>query len=209
MKILKINPKNQKSALKQAVLIIRKGGVVICPTDTVYGLIADIKNSSAVKKVFKIKNRKFNKSLPVFVKNIKTAKKLAYINKNQEEFLKKVWPGKVTVVLKARSVKFPKGILSKDKKIGLRIPDYKFLNFLLEKLNCPLAATSANISGKQSSNKIEKVLNQFKNQKCLPELVLEVKNLRDSLSSTVIDLTNNKILRKGQVSKTEILKMLK
>ena len=208
MKTLKINPENIKSALKQAVFVIKKGGVIVFPTDTVYGLIADAQNNFAVRKVFKIKNRRFSKPLPVFIKNIKMAKRLAYINQAQEKILKKFWPGKLTVILKARPVEFPKGILSKNKKIGLRIPDYRFLNLLLEKVNCPLVATSANISGKKPSTKIKKVLSQFKNQKCLPDLVLDAKNLKDSLPSTVIDLTSGKILRKGKLSKIEILKML-
>ena len=125
MKTLKVNLKNQKLALKQAVLIIKKGGVVICPTDTVYGLIADAKNYSAVKKVFEIKKRKSNKPFPVFVKNIKAAKTIAFISRSQERFLKKIWPGKLTAVLKAKPLKFPKGVISKHKKIGLRIPDHK------------------------------------------------------------------------------------
>jgi len=208
MKTLKINPENIKSALKQAVFVIKKGGVVIFPTDTVYGLIADAQNNFAVRKVFKIKNRRLSKPLPVFIKNIKMAKRLAYIDQAQEKILKKFWPGKLTVVLKARPVEFPKGILSKNKKIGLRVPDYRFLNLLLEKVNCSLVATSANISSKQPSTKIKKVLSQFKNQKYLPDLVLDDKNLKDSLPSTVIDLTNRKILRRGKLSKIEILKML-
>jgi L-threonylcarbamoyladenylate synthase len=208
MKTLKISPKNIKSALKQAVFVIQKGGVVIFPTDTVYGLIADAQNDFAVRKVFKIKNRRFSKPLPVFIKNIKMAKRLAYINQAQEKILKRFWPGKLTVILKARSVEFPKGILSKNKKIGLRIPDYRLLNLLLGKVNYPLVATSANISGKQPSSEIEKVLIQLKNQKYLPDLVLDAENLKDSLPSTVIDLTSRKILRKGKLSKIEILKML-
>ncbi len=208
MKTLKINPENIKSALKQAVFVIKKGGVVIFPTDTVYGLIADAQNNFAVRKVFKIKNRRLSKPLPVFIKNIKMAKRLAYIDQAQEKILKKFWPGKLTVVLKARPVEFPKGVLSKNKKIGLRVPDYRFLNLLLGKANCPLVATSANVSGKQPSTKIKKVLSQFKNQKYLPDLVLDDKNLKDSLPSTVIDLTNRKILRRGKLSKIEILKML-
>jgi len=208
MKTLKINPENIKSALKQAVFVIKKGGVVIFPTDTVYGLIADAQNNFAVRKVFKIKNRRLSKPLPVFIKNIKMAKRLAYIDQAQEKILKKFWPGKLTVVLKARPVEFPKGILSKNKKIGLRVPDYRFLNLLLEKVNCSLVATSANISSKQPSTKIKKVLSQFKNQKYLPDLVLDDKNLKDSLPSTVIEITNRKILRRGKLSKIEILKML-
>jgi len=193
MKIVKISTKN----LNEAVKVIKKGGVVIFPTDTVYGLIADAKNKTAIKKIFKIKKRSLKKPLPIFVKDLKTAKHLADINKKQEKIIKKYWPGKVTVILKAKLTKFPKGIISKDKKIGLRIPDYRFLSILLKKLNRPLAETSANISGKKASTKIKEVLKQFEKQRCQPNLVLDAGNLRTSLSSTVVDLIDFKILREG------------
>jgi len=202
MKIVKISSKN----LNEAVKVIKKGGVVIFPTDTVYGLIADIKNKTAVKKIFKIKKRSFKKSLPIFVKDLKMAKDLARIDKKQEKIIKKCWPGKVTVILKAKLTKFPKGIISKDKKIGLRNPDYKFLNILLKKIDCPLVETSANISGKKASTKIKEVLKQFEKQRCQPNLVLDAGNLRTSLPSTVVDLIDFKILRKGDISKDLILR---
>ena len=202
MKIIKVSSKN----LNEAVKVIKKGGVVVFPTDTVYGLIADAKNKTAVKKIFKVKKRSFKKPLPVFVKDLKMAKGLVKIDKKQEKILKKCWPGKVTVILKAKLTKFPKGIISKDKKIGLRIPDYKFLNILLRKLNRPLAETSANISGKRASIKIKEVFKQFERRRYQPDLVFDGGNLRISLPSTVVDLIDFKILRKGEVSKDLILR---
>jgi L-threonylcarbamoyladenylate synthase len=227
MKILKVSSKNLKDSVKEAVKIIKKGGVLVCPTDTVYGLIADAKNDIAVSKVFKIKKRALTKPLPVFIKDLKTAETIAYINKKQKIILKKFWftrlnfkrgskilagQGKLTAVLKAKYKKFPKGILSKDKKIGLRIPNYKLLNLLLEKANRPLTATSANISGFGSSVKINEILKQFKNKKNQPDLVLDARSLRNSLSSTVVDISgpstsNFEILREGHISKTKIFKI--
>jgi len=208
MKKLKISQKNLGKTLREVIKLIKKGGVIVCPTDTVYGLITDAKNEKAVRKVFKIKKRNFKKSIPIFVKDLKMAKKFVFVNKNQEEFLKEVWPGKVTVVSKAKSKKFPKGILSKDKKIGLRIPNYKITNQLLI-TNSPLTGTSANISGKPASTKIKEVLKQFKNQKHQPDLILDVGNLKPSLSSTVVDLERFKILREGEFPKRKILRILR
>jgi len=204
MQILKVSSKNLKKVIKKAADVIKKGGVVICPTDTVYGLIADAKNYSAVKKVFEIKKRKPNKPFPVFVKDIKAAKTLAFISQTQEKFLKKFWPGKLTAVLKAKSFKFPEGIISKDKKIGLRIPDYKILNVIIKKTDVPLVATSANITGQKASGKVKEVIKQFENKKHQPSLVLDAVNLKKSLPSTVIDMESFNILRKGQISREEI-----
>jgi len=200
---------NLREALKRTQKIIRRGGVIVCPTDTVYGLIADAKSEKAVTKVFQIKKRTFNKPIPIFVKDLRMAKGLAIINKFQEKFLKKVWPGKVTVVLRAKSKNFPKGIVGKDGKIGLRIPNYKIINQLLLMINSPLTGTSANISEKPESTKIKEVLKQFQNQKYQPDLILDAGNLKPSKPSTAVDLTNFKILREGAISKKEILDKIK
>ena len=200
MQNLKISSKNLKEIIGKTIEVIMKGGVVVCPTDTVYGLIVDARNEIAVKRVFKIKKRSFEKTLPVFVKNLEMAKSLANINKKQEKILKKFWPGKLTTILKAKSIELPQGILSKDKKIGLRIPNYKFLNLLLKEIDCPLTSTSANISGKPASVDIKEILRQFASEKIQPSLILDAGKLKSSLPSTVVDLTNFKTLREGEIS---------
>ena len=187
--------------LEDVIKIIRNGEVVVFPTDTVYGLICDATNKKAIEKLFKIKKRSYKKPTPVFVKNTGAAKKIARINKKQEGFLKKVWPGKVTMILEARKM-FPKGVLGSDNKIGIRVPNYKPALFLLEKLNMPLSSTSANISEIPGSGKIEEVIKQFSGRKNKPNLIVDAGNLKPSKSSTVVDLTDNGliILRKGAVS---------
>ena len=188
MPILKVDRRNLKTIVKIMVKSIKQGEVVVCPTDTVYGLLADATSEIAVKKLLKIKKRKAQKPIPIFVKDIKTAKNLAYINNQQEKFLKKVWPGKVTVILRPKR-KFPKGIGKPKKEIGLRVPNYKIINQLLLIINRPLTGTSANLSGKPPSTKIKEVLKQFKNQKHQPDLIIDAGNLPKSKSSTVLDST--------------------
>lgn len=214
MEVLKVVSDNPSSIIEKSAKLIKKGGVVIFPTDTLYGLLTDARNEMAVKKVFKIKKRQRSRAIPVFVKDIKTAKKLAFISKNQEKILKKVWftrpnfwnnyykekklvkiapkiwagKGKATFVLKRKNSSLK--IFSGDKKrIGIRIPDYKLLNILLSRLNFPLTGTSANISGKSASGNIKKILSQFKDKKHKPDLVIDAGNLPKSKPSTVLDLT--------------------
>lgn len=169
---------------------------MICPTDTVYGLVADATNEKAVERVFKIKKREKTKSLPIFIKDLKMAKQLAKINEKQEEFLKRNWPGKVTAVLERKGKRKIYGV--ERKTIALRIPNYQFINKLLEKTKRPLTGTSANLSGKPSSLKIKEILKQFKNQKLQPDLVIDAGELPKNKPSTVIDLTvlPFKVLRK-------------
>ena len=181
--------------VKPIIKAIREGKVILAPTDTVYGLLTDATNKKAVEKVFKIKKRPRNKPLPIFVKDIKMAKELAEINEKQEKFLKKVWPGKTTAVLKLKIkprsfVKSRRKIygISKD-TIALRIPKYKLVLDLLKRTDKPLTGTSANISGQLASGNIKKVLKQFKNQRHQPDLVIDAGNLPKSKPSKVIDLT--------------------
>jgi L-threonylcarbamoyladenylate synthase len=161
--------------IKKVVEIIKNGGVVIAPTDTVYGLICDSTNKKAVEKIFKIKKRPKKKLIPIFVSDIKMAKKFADISPKQEKFLKQVWPGKVTAV-------FP------YKKPGLRIPDYKLVLSLVKRVG-PLAESSANISGQPASGNIKEVLKQFKGKKYQPDFIINAGNLPKSKPSKVIDLT--------------------
>jgi L-threonylcarbamoyladenylate synthase len=188
-----------KKNFRELVAAIKTGKIIICPTDTVYGLLCDATNKQAVEKIFKIKKRKKGKPLPIFVKDLKMAKRLAFINAKQEKILKEAWPGKVTVVLKRnRKVK----IYGVDRKtVALRIPNYKIVNFLLDNLRKPLSGTSANLSGSPASTKIKEVIKQFKDEKYQPDLVVDAGNLPKSLPSTIIDLTGReiKIIRKGSV----------
>lgn len=168
-----------KPDIKIALKAIKNGKVLVCPTDTVYGLICDAKNKKAVERLYKIKKRPKRKSLPIFVSDIKMAKKLAYIDKKQEEFLKNVWPGGVTAVLKGRK----KGTGT----VGLRMPNHRFVLRLAEHIG-PLAESSANMSGKPASAKINDVLAQFSGKEEQPDLAIDAGDLPPSKPSTVVDL---------------------
>lgn len=202
MKTVKVS---DKDAVNQALKFIEQGKVLICPTDTVYGLLADATNDEAVKKVFEIKKRPLDKALPVFVSDVKMAKKIAFINRRKEQFLKKIWPGKVTAVLKGKSNSGLSRMLFGDQNtVGLRVPNYKIVNDILKKAKKPLTGTSANISGLPSSTKISEIKKQFKENNSKPDLIISSGSLDKALPSTVINLTKKriKILRKGDYLKT-------
>ena len=165
---------------------------MIFPTDTVYGFLADATDKKAVDKIFEIKKRFKNEAIPIFIKDLKMAKKLAKINKKQEKFLKSGWPGKVTAVLERKKIK--KNIYGIDKKtIALRIPKYGLLIGLVGQPNRPLTGTSANISGQPASTKIKEVIKQFQNKRPQPDLIVDAGNLKPSKPSRVVDLTKEKI----------------
>jgi len=183
--IINLSQRNFQETIQKAIWLIKNGKVLVCPTDTVYGLVTDATNKKAVERLFKIKKREAKKPVPIFVKDIKMAKEFAFIDKEREKFLKKVWPGKITAVLKKKN----KEIYGVAKKtIALRIPHYKFLNILLKKINLPLTGTSANISGNPSLTKIDDILKEFENKDNQPDLIINVVNLPKSKPSTIINL---------------------
>src|SRR4030043_1498083 len=157
MKILKLSSKNFKEIIKITIESIREGKVIVCPTDTVYGLICDATNEKAVKKIFKIKKRPKGKPISIFVKDIKMAEEFAKIDKNQEKFLQRVWPGALTAVLNPKK-NLPKNISQDKNTIGVRIPDYRLVISLIRHLKSPLAETSANISGQPATTRIKEVI---------------------------------------------------
>jgi L-threonylcarbamoyladenylate synthase len=174
---------------------LKTGIILVIPTDTIYGLTCDMRNKKSVDRIFNIKKRDKDKPIPVFVKDIKMAKSFAKINKDQESFLNKVWPGKVTVVLERKKANRLYGI---DKKtIALRVPDHKLIKNIFKKIDFPVSGTSANVSGKEQAISIKEVVDQFKKQKEEPDLLVDGGRLERRKSSVIFDLTTKpyKILR--------------
>lgn len=184
MEIIQENKKN----IGKIITALKNGAVLVLPTDTVYGLVCDAANNKAVKKIFAIKKRDKSKPLPVFVKDITTAKKYAIVSGEQEDFLNKSWPGATTAVLKGRKGLSP--LVYKNSTIALRQPDYKLIMEVMEALDKPLAQTSANISGEGVLNKISEITSQFKNEDVI---IINAGDLPKRKPSTIIDITDNKI----------------
>lgn len=177
--------------IKKAVSILRKGGVIAYPTETCYGLGADATNPKAIRKVYKLKGRAFNKPISIIVSDIKMWKKYAYVNKKAEYLIKKYMPGALTLVL--RKKKTLPDILSR-KTIGARIPDNKTALKLVKELGKPITATSANISGGKNTYTIKSVLKQIK-----LDYYINAGKLPRRKPSTIYDVEKNKVIRKGPI----------
>ncbi len=190
MKIISLTQRSFQNAVREAAETIMRGGVVLAPTDTVYGLIANMADRKAIQKIYSIKKRDSQKPLPVFVKSIVAAKKLAAVSQKNEAFLETAWPGKITAILARKKDQKIFGVAAES--IALRIPHYHFINSLLETMGLPLSATSANISGRFASVKIDEVLEQLNGSDILPDLVINAGDLVDSMPSMIIDLTGLK-----------------
>jgi len=212
MKILQIDlNKDYAGALKEAVSVLESGGVIVCPTDTLYGIGCNALDEKAVKKIFEIKNRPWAKPLPIIVRNLRWAKGLAHISKRNEETLNRVWPGKVTAILPKREI-VPDVLTSGTKTVGIRIPDHPVTDQLLKLFGYPIALTSANISGDEPTQDIDEIINVFSRQLTRqPDLVLDVGILPKSEPSSILDLTGDKpkISRIGPSKPREFLKLLR
>ena len=202
--VLIVNTKDTQ--LKKAAKLVKKGGLIIYPTDTVYGLGCDPYNLQAVKKVFEVKGRK-NKPLPVLISSMKKALDLAYFTSEALKIVKKYWPGPLTIVLKRREN--APGFLGGDPSlIGLRIPKHPVALKLIRLCGGSLIGTSANLTGKKPPTTVDEAIKQIGDK---IDLIIDGGETVIGLGSTVLDLSTEtpKILRKGPITKEEISSLLK
>ncbi|PIP17184.1 MAG: threonylcarbamoyl-AMP synthase [Candidatus Portnoybacteria bacterium CG23_combo_of_CG06-09_8_20_14_all_37_13] len=185
--------------IQEAINVMTRGGAVIYPTDTVFGLGVNALNQDAIRRLYRIKNRPVDRPVPIIVADIKMAKKLAYISDKTEKVLEAVWPSAVTVILQKKS----------GGTIGLRIPNHPVPIQLAQKF--PITGTSANLSGQETGKNIFQIQRQFQNHYPQPDLILDLNGEIKNQPSTVLDLTTQKpkIIRIGPVNKTQLLELLK
>lgn len=202
--------KNNKEAVSSAIKTLKKGGLIIYPTETMYGAGVDATNSDAVKKLTVYKDRPIGKPYSIAVKDIKMAEEYGSLNGVSRNLFREFLPGPLTVIVRGKH-KLAKGIESEDGKVGIRLPDYKFVRDLVKKLGKPITATSANASYKKRPYKISDILdNLSQKQKELIDLVIDAGTLPTRDPSTVIDTTFDEpvTLRQGSIKfsdKNEIL----
>jgi len=180
--------------------VIKKGGITIFPTDTVYGIGCNPYNINAVKKIYEIKSRDKIKSLPVLAYSLDIVKEITCIDPFTEKIIKKYWPGPLTLILKLTDEKLKKS-LKLENKIAVRIPDSKCTLKLLEKCGL-LVGTSANISGDLSYTDPDECLKNIKNY----DVFLNGGTITSKGESTIIEIQNDeiKIIREGALKMEDI-----
>lgn len=210
MKIIPVNLKKDFSdAVYEALVVLKRGGVVIYPTDTVYGLGANACDWYAVEQIFKIKKRPLSRPLPIIARNMKWVVGLAFVPPKLEKVLSEIWPGPTTIVLPKREI-IPSIVTAKRKSVGIRIPDCALTDKLLGSFGYPLTATSANISGQEATGNIKEIVEIFHNEMWKPDLVLDAGVLPPSEPSTVLDLTTirPKVIRVGPTKPERLMELL-
>lgn len=184
MKILKTNQNEvDKNVIDETVKVLADGGVILYPTDTVYGLGANIFNRKAVKKVYNIKKRSYLKPVSLLVSSKDAIPLVSKASLNQLNFIDKYLPGPYTFILKKSKI-VPRHLTSGSVNVGVRVPKSEIACSLAKIF--PITTTSANLSNKDTLDTPEEILKQLG---CEVDLIIDVGPLKSGNPSTIIDLT--------------------
>lgn len=206
MRIIKVDAeKPQPDMIEVAAKVLEVGGIVVYPTETVYGIGANILEPNAVQRVFEIKERSTDKPSSIAFKDVKSAGRFVYFTPQARKLAEKFLPGPLTIIL---NTNVDVSELLGKSKIGVRIPSGKVALALLNRVKFPITATSANISGNDSTANAQDAITQIGYR---VDVVLDAGPCELAKPSTVVDLSDGKfeIVREGAISRTDIENALK
>ncbi|MBA3044359.1 threonylcarbamoyl-AMP synthase, partial [archaeon] len=207
-KIIKMDPKKiDRSKINISANIIKKGGTVAFPTETVYGLGANALNTKAVLKIFKAKNRPQDNPLIVHIDDRKEIYRLAEsVSKKVEKLINKFWPDPLTLLLKKSKI-VPYAVTGGLDTVAIRMPAHPVALALIKESETPIAAPSANLAGRPSPTAAEHVLEDLSGR---IDAVIDGGKTRVGVESTILDMTGKypTILRPGGVTAEELRKVL-
>ena len=209
MRIINLTTTNHQEIISQSLLVLRSGGLVVFPSDTVYGLLADSTNPKTIDKLLYFKQRPMGKAISVFVADKKMAEEYVIIskldsneiNQNANNIIKNLLPGPFTIICNSRH-KTDSRLEAENGTLGIRIPDYPLIAELLNQFGKPITATSANVSGNPPVHSISALVKSLsKKKKSALNLVVDAGILPKNKPSTVIDTTTGqlKTLRIGNL----------
>lgn len=201
--IEKLDGQNKIHALEKAADLIKNGSVVAFPTETVYGLGANGLYEEACKKIFDVKRRKRDNPLILHVTNDEMVRNLSSeITEDQKKLMDNLWPGPLTIIFK-KSDKVNDVVSCGGNTVAIRNPSDEIARFLIDKSNCPIAAPSANKSGRPSPTNAQDVYSDMKGE---IEMILDGGSCNIGIESTVVDLTEKPytILRPGFYTKEDL-----
>lgn len=207
-KYLDFKNKIEYDKLKEMGGIIKRGEIVIFPTETVYAIGTNGLDEEAIKKLYKIKQRPLDKPTSLLVSDMEMVKNLARdITEKEYKLMKTFFPGALTIILKKKDI-VPNILTGNTNTIGIRMPENEIARKLIEYANVPIAAPSANIANKPSGTNIENIINDFKET---VDYYIDGGESKIGLGSTIVKIENNVpiILREGSITKEQIYECLK
>ena len=192
--------------IKEAAKSIKKGEIVLFPTETVYGIGADALNPKAVSKIFIAKGRAGDNPLIVHVSDYYMISDLVQnIGPIEQKLINKFWPGPLTIIFDRKKC-VPNNVTANLETVGIRMPSNEIARRLIEFSKTPIAAPSANISGRPSGTKIEDIIEELDGK---VDYILDAGQTDIGIESTVIRVENNivHILRPGKITVEDIQKL--
>lgn len=187
--------------IKEAKEKLKEGGIVIFPTETAYGMATDALNHESVEKVYRAKQRPREKGLTTIVDSLETAEEYAELSESEKKIVKEFMPGPLTLITEKKEA-VPDNL---NEKFVFRISSGKVASKIAE--FGPITATSANISGKETSYSVEDISEELLEK---TDYVIDVGELDQSPTSTIIELEDDEVIvhREGPIKKEEIEKVL-
>jgi L-threonylcarbamoyladenylate synthase len=201
MKILSLDQHPLSTIIAETIQVLESGGLVIFPTETVYGAGVDALNQTAVDKLLAYKSRREGKPLSIAVTDLQMAEKYVEVNEQAKTIYERFLPGPVTVVSKGKGV-VANGVESEFGTLGIRIPAYPLILDLIQQYEKPMTSTSANGSGEKRPYTIQDIFDGLsEKQKSLIDLVIDAGQLPPNPPSTVIDTTLSTpvVFRQGDI----------
>lgn len=200
---LKIENATELEKLKQPAQIIKEGGIVIFPTETVYGIGTNGLNENAIKKLYEIKKRPLNKPISLLVNSIDMINEIAKdITDIEYKLIKQFFPGPLTIILKKKDI-VPNILTANSKTVGIRMPENEIALKLIEYANVPIATPSANISGKPSGTNMKNIMQDFEGK---VDCFIDNGPSKIGFASTIVQVINGvpHILRQGSITEEQI-----
>lgn len=196
-KLLRVDASNpDRRVIAKAASVIRNGGIVVFPTETVYGIGADAYNRKAVERIYKIKSRPKDNPAMIHVSDMKMAMQIGNFPRKYVNTVEKLWPGPIAFVVNAR-----KGLQRKE--VSMRMPEHKVALALIKESGTPIAAPSANTSKRPSSTTASHALAYFDGK---VDVVIDSGPSDKGIESTILDLRSFTIQRPGSFPVEEIAK---
>ena len=189
--------------LKEPAEILKNGGIIIFPTETVYGIGANALDENAVKRIYDVKRRDLNKPISVLVSDFDMIDKIAKnITDIEYKIMKTFFPGPLTIILKKKEI-VPNIVTAGLDYVGVRMPEGEIARKLVELTGVPLATPSANISGSPSGTNLDTIMKDFEGK---VDLYIDGGESKLGLASTIVKVVDGeiKILREGSITKEEI-----
>jgi L-threonylcarbamoyladenylate synthase len=193
--------------LAAAVEALKRGRVIVFPTETLYGLGADALNDASVEKIFELKGRDPRNPIPVLVANQDMLNTLvAKVPTIAQKLMDQYWPGPLTLVLPGRK-NLPKPLCNAAGGVGVRISSQPIANLLINGIGRPLTATSANPSGKEPARTLQQAMSYFADR---VDFFVEGGTLTSKSGSTVVEVIEDsiRIIREGEISAVELRQSL-